>query len=131
MSKSAKLNSEEKSQLTVLLTQILESWQLSDTEQLELLQLSDLLKARQLHTYRSGEASFDFDDKLINRSKMIIGINASLATTFPTNTKYGAIWLRRNVKKFKHKTPLNLMLSGDIGMRRVWGFLDCTQNWAS
>lgn len=116
-------------QLTQQLTQILESWKLTDSEQVMLLHLPKDFKARQMYLYRRGDKVFDFTQALMQTSKMILGINASLDTTYPTHRDYAVIWLRRAVKKFKHKTPLELMLSGDSGMLRVWHFLDCTQSW--
>ena len=82
-----------------------------------------------MYLYRRGDKSFDFDEKSIQRTKMILGIYESLSTTYPTNREYASIWMKRSVKKFKYKTPLELMLSGDAGMKRVWHFLDCTQSW--
>ncbi len=125
----SELDDKAQSKLTFQLSQILENWHLEDLEQLKLLGLDGLIKPRHLHLYRRSNQSFDFDEQLAKRTKMILGINDSLDTTFPTNKEYGAIWLRRSVKKFKHKTPLELMLSGDTGMMRVWHFLDCTQGW--
>lgn len=123
------LNPQQKNQLTLRLTQIMEDWKISDQEQITLLGLPKSFKARHLYLYRRGDKSFDFDQHSINKSEMILGIYESLGTTYPANRAYGSVWLKRAVKKFKHKTPLELMLSGDIGMRRVWHFLDCTQNW--
>ncbi len=125
------LSDEEKSQLTFKLCQILESWQLEDADQLNILNLDKLIKPRHLYMYRRGDKAFEFDQNMVKRSKMILGIHESLGTTFPTNKEYASVWLKRNVKKFKHKTPLELMLSGDAGMTRVWHFLDCTQGWRS
>jgi len=115
--------------ITHQLTQILEQWQLNDQDQIKLLSLPKSFKVRHLYLYRRGDKSFDFDEALLQRSKMILGIYESLGTTYPTNKEYAAIWLKRPVKKFKHKAPLELMLSGDTGMKRVWYFLDCTQSW--
>ena len=123
------ISEQQKSQLTLQLTQIMESWQLSDQDQVTLLGLPAAFKARHLYLYRRGDKSFEFDQHSIQRSKMILGIYESLGTTYPTNRDYAAIWLKRPVKKFKHKAPLELMLSGDAGMQRVWHFLDCTQGW--
>lgn len=121
--------SEQQKQLTFRLMQILESWKLSDQEQITLLGLGNSLKPRHLYLYRLGDKSFDFDKNSLERSQMILGIYDSLGTTYPTNREYAAIWLKRPVRKFKRKTPLNLMLSGSVGMKCVWHFLDCTQNW--
>ncbi len=123
------MSQQQKNQLTLQLTHIMEAWKLSDQEQVALLGLAQSFKARHLYLYRRGDKSFDFDQYSMARSEMILGIYAALNTTYPTNREYASIWLKRPVKKFKHKAPLALMLSGDTGMRRVWHFLDCTQSW--
>ncbi|ABL02453.1 conserved hypothetical protein [Candidatus Ruthia magnifica str. Cm (Calyptogena magnifica)] len=125
----SKLDDKIQSKLTLQLSQILENWHLENVEQLKLLGLDGIIKSRHLYLYRRLDKSFDFDEQLSKRTEIILGISESLGTTFPTHKEYGAIWLKRSVKKFKHKTPLELMLSGDIGMMRVWHFLDCTQGW--
>ena len=123
------LSDAEKLQLTFRLSQILENWHLEDAEQLQLLGLNGVIKPRHLYKYRRGEHSFDFSEQLLKRAEILVGIDESLGTTFPSNKEYASVWLKRTVKKFKHKTPLELMLSGDAGMTRVWHFLDCTQGW--
>ena len=123
------ITDDQKNKLTLQLTQIMEQWKLADQDQITLLGLPKSFKARHLYLYRRGDKSFDFDQTSINRSEMILGIHESLGTTFPTNREYASIWLKRPVKKFKRKAPLELMLSGDTGMKRVWFFLDCTQSW--
>ncbi|SMN16918.1 hypothetical protein CRYPA_559 [uncultured Candidatus Thioglobus sp.] len=128
---SIDLSDDEKNQLTFQLCQILENWKLEDGDQLNILNLVETLKPRHLYLYRRGDKAFEFDNDMIKRAKMILGIDESLGTTFPTNKEYASVWLKRNVKKFKHKTPLELMLSGESGMTRVWHFLDCTQGWRS
>ncbi len=128
---SIDLNDDEKNQLTFQLCQILENWKLEDAQQLNVLDLEEALKPRHLYMYRRGDKAFEFDNDMVKRAKMILGIDESLGTTFPTNKEYASVWLKRNVKKFKHKTPLELMLSGESGMTRVWHFLDCTQGWRS
>ncbi len=125
----AQITDQQKNQLTFRLMQVMENWKLEDRDQITLLGLTDSLKPRHLYLYRRGDKSFDFDQTSINRSEMIIGIYESLGTTYPTNREYASIWLKRSVKKFKQKAPLELMLSGETGMKRVWHFLDCTQGW--
>lgn len=123
------ITEQQKNQLTFNLMQVMENWKLADQEQITLLGLSNSLKSRHLYLYRRGDKAFDFNQTVLNRSEMILGIHESLNTTYPTNREYASIWLKRSVKKFKQKTPLALMLSGEIGMKRVWHFLDCTQSW--
>jgi len=125
----AKITNEQKNQLTFRLMQVMENWKLEDQDQVALLGLSDSLKPRHLYLYRRGDKSFDFNQTTMNRSEMIMGIHEALGTTYPTNREYASIWLKRSVKKFKQKAPLELMLSGETGMKRVWHFLDCTQGW--
>ena len=124
-----KISDQQNNQLTLRLMQIMEDWQLTDQDQVTLLNLPKSFKIRHMYLYRRGDKSFDFDHTLIELSEMILGIYESLGTTFHTNREYAAIWLKRPVKKFKHKVPLELMLSGNTGIRRVWHFLDCTQGW--
>ncbi|KAA0445800.1 MAG: DUF2384 domain-containing protein, partial [Candidatus Thioglobus sp.] len=107
----------------------MENWKLEDQDQITLLGLGNSLKPRHLYLYRRGDKAFDFDQTALNRSEMILGIHESLGTSYPTNREYSSIWLKREVKKFKQKAPLELMLSGTTGMKRVWHFLDCTQGW--
>ncbi|RUA06281.1 MAG: DUF2384 domain-containing protein [Gammaproteobacteria bacterium] len=123
------MTNKQKNQLTFRLMQVMENWKLEDVDQLALLGLTDTLKPRHLYLYRRGDKAFDFDQSVINRSEMIMGIHEALGTTYPTNREYASIWLKRSVKKFKQKAPLELMLSGETGMKRVWHFLDCTQGW--
>ncbi len=122
------MTEEQKNKLTFRLMKIMELWQLSNQEKITLLDLKSL-KSRNLYLYGRGDKSFDFDDSVVKRAEIILGIHESLGTTYPVNRDYAAIWLKRQVKKFKHKVPLEMMLSGEIGMKRVWHFLDCTQGW--
>lgn len=87
----SELDDKAQSKLTFQLSQILENWHLEDLEQLKLLGLDGLIKPRHLHLYRRSNQSFDFDEQLAKRTEMILGINESLGTTFPTNKEYGAI----------------------------------------
>jgi uncharacterized protein (DUF2384 family) len=113
------------------LSQIFEHWNLSDRDQISLLSMDNSIKARHLYLYRRGDKSFDFNETSFKRAQIIIGIFEALSTTYPTNAEYASIWLKRPVRKFKHKAPLELMLSGEVGMNRVWNFLDCTQSWSN
>jgi len=123
------LNDQNKLQLTYKLSQIIEHWNLSDKEQIALLCMAKSIKARYLYLYKRGQKSFDFSENSFHRAEIIVGIYNALSTTYPTNSEYASIWLKRPARKFKHKAPLEIMLSGEVGMNRVWNFLDCTQSW--
>ncbi len=124
-----KISKSDKLHLSVLVMNILENWHLTNTQQIQLLDLSNSIKERHLYLYRKGEQVLNYNQHLLSRIEMIVGIYESLTTTYPAHTDYGKFWLRRPAKKFDQKSPLQLMLSGEIGMRRVWHFLDCTQSW--
>ena len=79
------ITDDQKNELTLRLTQVMEQWKLADQDQITLLGLPESFKARHLYLYRRGDKSFDFDQTSINRSEMILGIYESLGTTFPTN----------------------------------------------
>jgi hypothetical protein len=115
--------------LTIKLMLIMENWGLSDGEKLALLRLEDKIKPRHLYQYQRGSKSFDLDSQLVEFSQMLLGIDDALKTSYPANQNYGQIWLKRVQKKFKGKTPLELMLRDKAGMKKVWHFLDCTQSW--
>ncbi len=123
------INEQEKQTLTTSLMLILDSWKISDKDKVVLLGLPNDFKARNLHSFTNGNRSFAYNQNILNRAEILMGIYDSLGTTYPANKSYGSIWLKRPMKKFDKKTPLQLMLSGDVGIKRIWHFLDCTQSW--
>jgi hypothetical protein len=123
------LNQEDYKNITKLLLDIMRTWAISEKVQLAILGNPKDIKERHLSTFSQGKKVFDFDDGLLERAKIIMGINASLDTSYPHNNNYHSIWLKTKMKKFKGKSPLELMVQDLGGMRRVWYYLDCTQTW--
>jgi len=117
--------------LTIKLMLVMENWGLADAEKLALLRLEEQIKPRHLYMYQRGSKSFELNNQFIEISKMLLGIDDALKTSYPANQNYGQIWLKRAQRKFKGRTPLELMLRNNTGMKRVWHFLDCTQSWES
>lgn len=122
-------NTELSESLTIKIMLVMENWGLADSEKLALLRLEEKIKPRHLYMYQRGSKSFELNDELVTISKMILGIDDALRTSYPANQNYGQIWIKRAQKKFKGKTPLELMLRNTVGMKKVWHFLDCTQSW--
>lgn len=116
-------------ELTIKIMIVLENWKFEDAEKIDILNIGEKVKPRHLYQYQRGNKSFELDAELIERSEMILGIDAALKTSYPANQNYGQIWMRREQRKFKGKTPIELMLRNKTGMKRVWHFLDCTQSW--
>ena len=129
MFKLEELSDKDKIEISSSLMAIFEDWKLSDKEQINLLALPQSFKTCHLYSYHNGDKVFHYTSYILARAEALIGIYNALGTTYPTHRAYGTIWLKRPVKKFNHKTPLELMLSGDVGIKRVWHFLDCTQSW--
>ncbi len=123
------ISEQEKKTLTISLISILDSWDISDKDKVTLLALPNDFKTKNLYLFKNGDKVFDYNQNTLNRAEILLGIYDSLGTTYPANRNYGSIWLKRPMKKFDKKTPLELMLSGDIGIKRIWHFLDCTQSW--
>jgi hypothetical protein len=125
------MNNEELAEsLTIKIMLIMENWGLADIEKIAVLRLEGQVKPRHLYQYQRGSKTFELTDEFIEISKMILGIDDSLKTSYPANQNYGKIWIKRTQKKFKGKTPLDLILRNKVGMKKVWHFLDCTQSWA-
>lgn len=119
----------DKKTLTISLLNVLESWEITEKEKVILLGLGDSFKARNLSLFKNGEQIFPYNQHILDRAQIILGIYDSLGTTYPTSQGYGCVWLKRPTKKFDKKTPIEIMLSGSVGMKRIWHFLDCTQTW--
>lgn len=123
------MNILEQQKITTLLLDIMRSWSISEKVQLAILGNPKDIKERHLASFSQGEKTFEFDENMRERTKIIIGINASLDTSYPHNNNYHSIWLKTKMKKFKGKSPLELMVLDLGGLRRVWYYLDCTQTW--
>ena len=123
------MSDQDKIDLTFSLMNVMQNWELSDRVQAQLLALPEQFKVRSLYLYRQGDKTLDYTQPMLTRAKALMGIYESLGTTYPANRNYGTIWLKRPMKKFDKKTPLEIMLEGDVGIKRIWHFLDCTQSW--
>jgi len=122
------LNYEERCQLSQMVMNILDDWQLSTDEQLALLGMPEDTRSRELTRLRHG-SPYPEDNLLIDRARHLIGIHESLHVIFPHNRNMPAFWLRHRNRQFPN-SPLSVMLDDGVsGMHRVWCYLDCTRNW--
>ena len=128
---SVELNDEERRRLAPLVMSILDEWKLNEDAQLAMLGLSNQMRPRHLNQYRRGTTPFPQEDDLIERARHIIGIQQALHLVFPRNPHMPACWLSNPNNKHFGQAPMGIMLEeGHPGMERIWGHLDCTQNWA-
>ena len=126
---AVELSDSERTRLGQIVTEILDNWGIKDELQIELLGLPKKTKLRQLTRYRQGQQPLPQEEELLERAQHILGIHESLELMFPLNKSMPNFWLRNRNRSLKG-IPLRIMLeTGLIGMGRVWGILDCTQNW--
>ncbi|NOR51226.1 MAG: hypothetical protein GQ470_01275 [Gammaproteobacteria bacterium] len=126
---AVELSDSERIRLGELVTQTFDLWGIKDELQVKLLGLPEKTKARQMTRYRHGQQPLPQEEDLLERAKHILGIQHSLELMFPLNKSMPNFWLRNRNRSLKG-IPLIIMLeTGLTGMGRVWGTLDCTQNW--
>lgn len=122
------LSDEERGELAVFVTDILTEWKLTPEESLSLLGHSEDTKPRQLSRYKRGNP-LPQDEAILQHVEAILGIQHSLHVVFPLNRNMPLFWLSHRNKQLGG-IPLRIMLDDGLhGMNRVWGTLDCTQNW--
>lgn len=125
------LNDEERRRLAPIVMSILDDWKIDEESQVTLLGMTGEMKPRHLNQYRRGTTAFPQEDDLIERARHIVGIQEALHLIFPRNPHMPAFWLTNPNNKHFGRAPILIMLEEGIpGMERIWGHLDCTQNWA-
>lgn len=122
------LTDDERAELATFVTEILSEWKLTPEESLSLLGLPEETKPRELSRYKRG-TPLPQDESILNHAEAILGIQESLHVVFPLNRNMPLFWLTHRNKQLGG-IPLQIMLDDGLhGMNRVWGILDCTQNW--
>ncbi len=117
--------------ITKTVMQVLDGWNLSTEEAVNVLGLSDQTRKRQLDKYRNLKA-FPKDELIIKRLSHIVGISDALRTTFPRNTNMAEKWLKTQHRRFGNETPLAIILNEGVeGLCKVRSELDVTFAWNS
>ncbi len=125
---NVELNETERTNLALLVMDILEDWRLADEDKLALLGLPEGTRPRELTRFKRGQP-FPQDEAVIERAKHLLGIQEALHVVFCRNPNMPAFWLRTRNRVLR-QIPIELMLSDGLdGMHRVWSHLDCTVNW--
>lgn len=122
------LNEDERVQLARLVSTILAEWKLTTEESLSLLGMPEGSKGRELSRFKRG-TPLPPDETILSHAEHILGIQESLHMVYPRNHNMPLFWLTHRNKQLRG-IPLRIMLEEGLhGMGRVWGILDCTQNW--
>jgi hypothetical protein len=122
------LTEDERAELAQFVSEILTEWRLTPEESLSLLGMPEGSKPRELSRFKRG-APLPQDETIIRHAEHILGIQESLHVVYPLNRNMPLFWLTHRNKQLGG-IPLQIMLDDGLhGMSRVWGTLDCTQNW--
>ena len=120
---------EEFMYITKTVMNVLDSWNLTTEQTVQVLGLSSQTKKRQLDKYRTLKA-FKKDDLIIRRLSHVVGISDALRTTFPRNVNMSEKWMKTEHRRFDNETPLSVILEEGInGLCKVRAELDCTFAW--
>lgn len=124
------LNHEERVHLARLVAEVLDDWRLEADVQIHLLGLPDSTRPRQMTKFKAGNTPFPDNQEMIQRARHILGIQNSLHVIFAQNPHMPRFWLTNPNNRHFGEAPLGIMMDEGLnGMGRVWGHLDCTQNW--
>ncbi|MDH5326537.1 MAG: DUF2384 domain-containing protein [Gammaproteobacteria bacterium] len=108
---------------------LLDDWNLSNSDKLSLLAFPASIRSRSLHKYSDGTPLPD-DPEVLKRAEHLIGIADALRTSFPLNEQMGTFWLHKINKRFRNRTPMTAMLQDGLnGIVSVRVHLDCSYDW--
>jgi transcriptional regulator with XRE-family HTH domain len=113
---------EARGRLAVMVTRLLEHWQLTASEQAEVLGLSSASRST-LARYRSGEPLADSRD-LLDRAGHLLGIHKSLRLLFPHDRDLAYRWMKQPNRRLGAR-PVDLVIEhGFEGLLAVRRYLD-------
>jgi len=125
----SELNHDERKALTQRTMGLLESWGLSASDMMTVLQLPETVKARNIARFREEEAFPDIN-AVNRRVAYLLRIEEALHTYFPRNPEMRDMWVKRGNKQFGKRAPVAVMVEdGESGLISVLSHLDCTFAW--
>lgn len=109
---------------------LLESWDIPTQDMQSMLCLPETFRARMFNKLREGNEVLPDDEKVLRRAGYLLRISDALRTTYPRNPEMAGRWIRMRHRRFRHKTPLDMILKeGETGLIAVLSELDCTFSW--
>lgn len=108
----------------------LDEWGLSADDIITVLALPKNTRTRHVEKYRQGNTALPDDDAIFKRVEHLAGIADALRTTYPLNQKVGLIWLRSPHRRFRRRSPLQVIVDDGIdGLIKVRSEVDCAWSW--
>ena len=125
----ADLNSEQRLEMSRMVLEMLDSWQVAPANQVILLGLPDNTKPRAMKKYRETVPLPNTGD--INaRIEHLAGIADALFTSYPRNSRMAGYWLNQPQPRLGGRIPLEMMLEeGMEGLVAVRAHVDCAWDW--
>lgn len=105
-----------------MVTRLLEHWQLTATEQAEVLGLSSGSRST-LARYKSGEPLADNRD-LLDRAGHLLGIHKSLRILFPHDRSLAYRWITQSNRRLQARPVDIIIREGFEGLLAVRRYLD-------
>ena len=127
--RSDNLTHDDRVNLSRLLMDLMDKWDIDTRQQLNLLGMPAGAKGSELRKMQGGRP-FPADEAMLARAEHLLAIDDCLRTAYPRSANMASHWLHTASRHFGQRTPLTVMLDGGMdGLRQVRGHLDCTQNW--
>ncbi len=121
---------EAQKDLSRAVVSLLESGGLSTQDMQDMLSLPSSYRARKFNKLREGNEVLPDDENVLRRAGYLLRISEALRTTYPCNPEMAGRWIRMRHRRFRHKTPLDMILNqGETGLIMVLSELDCTFSW--
>lgn len=123
------LTQEERLEITRIVMEILEGWNIRPADQVRLLALPQNTKPRAMKRYH-GDVPLPDEPAIWKRVEHLAGIADALRTTYPRNARMGEVWMNRPNNWFDGRTPLATMVEDGLdGVVAVRARLDCAFDW--
>lgn len=115
--------------LTQAVMHALDDWKLDGEHILSIMALPNDVKVRHLAQFRRSRA-FPDTPEVNERLRHVLGIIDALSTSYPTNPRMSLFWMTRTSKKFKDRTPVQVLIEDDLeGLITIRKHLDCSYDW--
>lgn len=116
-------SAESRGHLAKLVMNLFEKWELSTSDQLELLGLSTSSRAL-LTKFKRGDPLPNSRD-VLDRVGWLLAIHKGLRLLFPHNPEILYTWVKRRNGLIQNRTPLEIMLEeGLVGVMKTSRFVD-------
>ena len=123
------MNDEQRKQLTYDCLSLMLEWGVDLEMTAAILGFPEATRARHIRRHFEGYA-FPDDPTVIERARHVVYLGEALRTTYPTNQRMPALWMRKPHKRFSGRSPLQRISEGDgDGLEAVISLLDCSYAW--